>query len=621
VRRWPALVLSLALALALACPAAAAAADRFVKAGGADTGDCTDPTPGCLTLSYAVGQSSDGDVIHIGPGEFLWVDTPKMLTFAGAGAADPGGFDASRHTLLNPDGGAATLTNGGTLRDLMVKGADSADPVDRTPAIVLDASSNTTPVTFDLTNVTATGGRNPDMGDQADPALQMVGGGAPMQVNVSDSRFHVPEFGDAVVGSGADAAVALNRTTFFSGPGRTDDAVSASQGFDVTATDLRIAPGATFETGVIVIQGSDLMLDRSSLVMGTPEASQVVFAGGGPGDGSDIRIVDSLLALRDSFLGSALLTIASAGQSLNVQIQRSTIVGSSYDLAAGLTMNAFGGPVRVESVNSVLRAIDTDASNGDRSADVRADADTATTGTLDARASSYTTVEATGEGTNDIPAPGSGTNVAGDPLFASVGAEDFSLMPASPLIDRGDPGAVAPGQLDLAGNPRSLDGNRDCVAAPDIGAFELDGFAAACPVAVGAGLTADLKGALIRLFRRTIRLDRRGRAPVPVECDRSEPDPCAGLLALSTRVPGTIAQRRRRRARTVRLGQARFRILPGRRATVRVRLSRRNRARLRRMKKMRVRARVTARDPAGNASSASTTFTLKPRATRKRRRR
>jgi len=40
---------------------------------------------------------------------------------------------------------------------------------------------------------------------------------------------------------------------------------------------------------------------------------------------------------------------------------------------------------------------------------------------------------------------------------------------------------VSPSATDLAGNPRVVDGNGDCVALQDKGALELQGHAAACP--------------------------------------------------------------------------------------------------------------------------------------------
>jgi len=72
----------------------------------------------------------------------------------------------------------------------------------------------------------------------------------------------------------------------------------------------------------------------------------------------------------------------------------------------------------------------------------------------------------------DGPAPGSGTNVAGPPGLADEAGGDYTLAPSSPLVDRGDPAAVQPGELDFAGSARGLDASGDCTAEPDIGAFE-----------------------------------------------------------------------------------------------------------------------------------------------------
>jgi hypothetical protein len=68
------------------------------------------------------------------------------------------------------------------------------------------------------------------------------------------------------------------------------------------------------------------------------------------------------------------------------------------------------------------------------------------------------------------PAPGQlgATNVNVDPLFA--GAGDFHLTQSSPVIDLGDPATAA--GVDFDGLDRLVDGNGDCTARRDMGAFE-----------------------------------------------------------------------------------------------------------------------------------------------------
>jgi hypothetical protein len=65
-------------------------------------------------------------------------------------------------------------------------------------------------------------------------------------------------------------------------------------------------------------------------------------------------------------------------------------------------------------------------------------------------------------------------NLNVDPLFRDPADGDFSLMPDSPLIDRGslDPLVAEEPTTDLAGNPRVIDGDGDAVAIADMGAFE-----------------------------------------------------------------------------------------------------------------------------------------------------
>jgi hypothetical protein len=79
------------------------------------------------------------------------------------------------------------------------------------------------------------------------------------------------------------------------------------------------------------------------------------------------------------------------------------------------------------------------------------------------------------------PAGGNLTAAPAD-VFVNAGLGDWHLKPGSPAVD-GAATALAAGEsaTDLDGNPRLLDGNGDCIARADRGAYELTGFEAACP--------------------------------------------------------------------------------------------------------------------------------------------
>src|SRR6185437_6616494 len=92
--------------------------------------------------------------------------------------------------------------------------------------------------------------------------------------------------------------------------------------------------------------------------------------------------------------------------------------------------------------------------------------------------SSYTDVLTQAGGA--VTPPGTAGGVTGNPGFAAAASGDFSLSAGSPLVDRADPAVAGPNELDLAGAARSVDGDGDCAAAPDIGAFERPDVHASC---------------------------------------------------------------------------------------------------------------------------------------------
>jgi hypothetical protein len=116
---------------------------RYVAAAGTDTGDCSNSSIACLTISYTIAHSNPGDTINIGAGNYFestTIDIGKDLTLQGSGATstfvDGGGqhrvffiFGATAQimglTIRNGrDETGAGILNGGmlTVRNSVISG-------------------------------------------------------------------------------------------------------------------------------------------------------------------------------------------------------------------------------------------------------------------------------------------------------------------------------------------------------------------------------------------------------------------------------------------------------------------------------------------------------------------
>jgi len=76
------------------------AADRFVSVQGSDVGsnDCLTSTAPCLTIAYALGQASSGDVVKVTAGRYdepLAITASKVATLSGSWTPDFAGRDAA----------------------------------------------------------------------------------------------------------------------------------------------------------------------------------------------------------------------------------------------------------------------------------------------------------------------------------------------------------------------------------------------------------------------------------------------------------------------------------------------------------------------------------------------
>jgi hypothetical protein len=171
-----------------------------------------------------------------------------------------------------------------------------------------------------------------------------------------------------------------------------------------------------------------------------------------------------------------------------------------------------------------------------------------------------------------------------------AGASDWQLRaPGSPAIDTGSPAALVPGEstTDPGDHFRILDGNRDCLARRDKGAYEVTGFG--CP----------LPGATLE--DPTIRI-RHGLIPFRVSC--SGPAPCDdGVVGAETAKKVRLGSASKRR-RIVKLAQATFSIPAGQTETVEAKLTRRAKKLFRQRRKVRASVELRVGDGAPTTAQA-----------------
>jgi hypothetical protein len=468
-------------------PATALAETRYVAKGGSNSTACTSAATPCLTVQYAVEQAAAGDTVQIGPGDFYESVVANVpLNFVGTGAGQIGSFPAKTQIRgLNGSSSSGSpglqLKAGGSIESLRVEGGAGASvgTFGESGGDALDyTSASATPSTLQLENAVLLGGKGGKgtggfEGSGGD-AINVDGGPGAVALSATHSQFRGGTGfggGGALWVSGPAAEAHLSDSQILN-EGIFSGAVFGYGGAQITLDDVEAEAGGPLAA---TYEGS-LTIRRSRL----HSISESVYAATSANENPRIQIVDSLLV---SDTGLALSVESTEGGTAAAEVLGSTLIGN-YLAAVEAVRTESGGPASVILRNTIVYVtqrltpffppVDLKANGGQIVADY----------------SSFST--RTEENGGSISAPGSAHNVAGDPGFVDGAHGIYILGNTSPLIDRGDPGIVAPGELDLLSAPRSLDGNRDCVAAPDIGAFEVTGQSVACnakPVVSGFGMT------------------------------------------------------------------------------------------------------------------------------------
>ncbi|HEX2234383.1 MAG TPA: hypothetical protein VHG69_13570 [Thermoleophilaceae bacterium] len=572
------LAVLLASALLGLAPAAASAAVRCIGT----TGQGCDTTH--ATISSALVQAANDDTLRFGPGLYVSPQDPieLRLHFVGAGQGTLDQFDAAVHTRIRGTAGSPglILTAGGSLRSLQVQGGAHGGSLGRDAIHLYNDGGN---VSYSLADVVLLGTEGADENQSDGRGMRVPDDDGTTDVSVTDSAFRAggsSQFTSTILIIEDSGSVAIRRSMVDARDGQ--EGLRTDAGAFVLLEDSSVGPD-----GGIAHWGTGPMRIIRSRVS-TNGSRAIDFFPLGPGE-SVMHVIDSLIEVNgtESFPSSAAVVEPNGGVA-SLVLRGSTVIARGNAQAAVRVVEDANS--RAELRNTIARV---EGSSAPGAADLIADQ-----GKISADFSAFATSSALNGGST--PAPGSGSNFSGHPPLNP----DLSLPAGSPLADRGDPGAVEPGELDLAGNPRSLDGNGDCVAAPDIGAFELP--ALACPSNAAPSITGF--GITNRVFA-PLRLGRRAQVKRGTRFRYTLSEPASVAITIERRLPGRRVGRRcrkatrrnrarRRCARFVRAGVLRAQKQAGRQTTP---FS--GRFRRRALRRGRYRARIRATDAHGARSA------------------
>ena len=322
---------------------------------------------------------------------------------------------------------------------------------------------------FDVAAAAGLSGDNISMNDagSGNAAVGVQAGSANLNGTTIRGIWH----GAGVVVQGGGATIVASNVSTAT-VGNTSPAVVATGGSPTSSvliqrSSLTALPNAS--PGTVAIQDDDLVTDSSLILGGRAGIAFGELNGKANGATIDSTTVDAgAIGVGAQSGVSSVDTTAGGGHVATVAIDGSILVQSPVATVSG-------------NASATVTCVDTDAPN-------TAEPPSPSLGAINC---------ATGASGNTSSTPSS--------LFVTPGS-NYQLLPTSAAVDSVAESAIAlpdgytEATVDLAGNPRIADGNGDCVALRDRGAYELQGHAGTLPapvIAVPASVVTNVVGTYV----------------------------------------------------------------------------------------------------------------------------